>query len=122
MNSLGESLVRVTYTREEDLPVLKEMAKADNHAIIAPTHTIWKGSRIVGYLSIGVLPTVLVWMDTQLTKSRDSMMVVNFFENACRDRHATGLALPCHDSSPYKPFLEPLGYVYSGAKLYLKGL
>lgn len=100
--------------------MLVELAKQDNHAVIAPTYLVYKGEQVVGY--IGTVPSVLLWLDTQRTHIRDTVMVANFFENAMMANGGQIIGVPCMENSPIRPFLERGGYVGTGAKFYLKNL
>lgn len=114
-------LVMIRPVREDDMPALVELAKADNHAVIAPTWVVEKGPQIVGY--VGTVPSVLVWLDTQRTKVRDSLVVMNTYENIMRAQGAGIVAVPCMQSSPLHPLMPKAGYVAScDMTLFLKNL
>lgn len=114
--------VRIRHATQEDLPTLEALAKQDGHGTVFPTHVVEKGEQIIGWLHIGIgmLPVVLVWMDTTRSNSRDSWVVVQFFENAAKDRGALGVMLPCKEDSPFYPFLERLGYTTSKTHVFMK--
>ena len=116
--------VRIRHATVEDLPGLEKLAAQDNHGALFPTHIVEKRNQMVGYLHIGhgAFPLVLVWMDTQLTNSRDSIAVLNFFENAARDRGAVAIALPCKVDSPYYGYLSRLGYIPSKTEMFMRHL
>ena len=107
---------------EADLDPLVKLANFDGHIVIAPTHIVEKDHQIIGYVSLGVLPTVLVWMDQHRAMVRDSMAVANFFETRVADAGASHVVLPCTENSPYRPYLESVGYVSLGATAFIKPL
>ncbi len=113
------NLIQITPCKDEDLEALSKVASADGHAVIAPTYLIQKDQQIVGY--IGVVPSVLVWLDSQRTLVRDSIQVMNFWENILRATSgASVIGVPCTDNSPLKPFLPRVGYVPTESTMYLK--
>ena len=97
------------------------LASADQHAVVMPTHTVRKGGQIIGYLSLGALPTAFVWMDTKRAGPRDSYAVITFFENLLAP--AGGVLVPVLKTSPYYKFMEAAGYVSMGdGTMFMKGL
>lgn len=122
MTLVTEMFPRIRQATPEDVPILQELAAADGHIVLSPTHVILKGEQMVGYVSSGSIPSVLVWMDTQRTAVRDSLAVENWFCNHLASIGARQLILPCTDKSPFQPFLKRVGYHSLGAVAYLKNL
>ena len=121
MSELEQQLLHIRLCRETDMPMLKAWADQDGHAVIAPSYIVEKSEQIVGY--VGIIPCVLVWLDSQRVKARDSMSVLNFYENTLASQQQAVIALPCVEKSPLRPFLDRLGYVDTGeTKLFLKNL
>lgn len=119
-NHLTNGLLRVKPCKPEDMEMLIALAKADGHAVIAPTWLLFKGEQVVGYL--GTVPSILVWLDTQRVGVRDSIMAMNFFENQMAANGAQIIGVPCVANSPLRPFLPKAGYSDTGATLFLKNL
>lgn len=94
----------------EDASRLEVAAAADNHGVAAPSHVICRGREIIGYLSIGTVPSVYMWLDSKAMHARDTVDVVNFYENYIAGSGASGFFLPVPDASPLRPFVEKLGY------------
>lgn len=113
------NILSIRPTKQEDLNEMVTLARADNHEIIMPTHTVRKGETMLGYLSIAAMPTVLVWMHTQRTQVRDSLGVLSFFEGMVAASGASGLILPVMEHSPYRPLIEKVGYVNAGNASFL---
>lgn len=123
MIEFTQQFVKIRRCTPEDAVVLEKLTASDGHASVLPTHVVEKGPQIVGSLSIGVLPVVLVWMDTERTKARDSACVMNFFENNLADKGAPFMLLPCAENSPFRPFLDKVGYTNMGQfSLFVKKL
>jgi hypothetical protein len=121
MKTLESGLVHIRNIKENDIEVLQKLTEADGHATLAPSYVVEKDQNMVGY--IGVVPSVLVWMDTKRTKARDSMCVLNFFENMLACNGNGIIALPCTVNSPYRPYISRVGYTDVGdVKLFLKNL
>lgn len=104
--SIRDHLIRIRPVRPDDIQPLTMAAAQDNHAVISPGSIVEKGDQIIGY--VGVVPSVLVWLDSHRAKVRDSLSVLNFFENQL----AQGtIMVPCVDGSPLKPYMGEVGYV-----------
>lgn len=115
------NMVRIRPFREEDRDLLSKVAAQDDHVVIAPGHVVEKDHRMIGYL--GVVPSVLVWMDTHEARVRDSAMVLNFFENMLANNGAGVISVPCNEKSPYLPYLDRLGYADVGSfRMFMKNL
>jgi hypothetical protein len=112
MSDLG--MLRIRPCRQENIAELVKLAEVDNHLVIAPTHILEKNGQLVGYISLGGVPTALVWTDTKLVKARDSACLLNFMENTVAASGSQFMALPCTTQSPYRPFIERLGYLNCG--------
>lgn len=114
----AENIRWLRPVRREELGRLATLAERDNHALIAPTHVFEKGSELVGYASIGLVPLVLPWFDTQRCKAADSLYYINQMENlvanAMPDNGQNLMAVPVAQDSPFAPFIAKLGYVDAG--------
>ncbi len=122
MDKLSHIMTRIRAARTSDLEVLQKLTAADKHALIAPSHVVERGNYIIGYLSVGVVPNVLIWMDSTRANIRDSMAVMNFYENAIIDRGCQQVIVPCNDKSPFRPYIENVGYVDLNVGMFMKQL
>lgn len=113
--TLFEKQIRVRPFDHGDLTNLIKAAAADNHEIVRPTHVVEKNGEMVGYLSLGGLPTCLVWMDTKKTNVKDSLNLLNCFENVVSALGHQSFILPCSETSPYRPLIEKAGYANAGS-------
>lgn len=114
----------VRPVRENDLPLLRERAEADAHAVIAPTHVFEKRGpnfgdlQIVGYASLAAVPLLLPWFDTQRVKAADSLYYLNQLENLLANlmpQQSAGLiCVPVVQKSPFQPHIARLGYTDAG--------
>lgn len=93
---------------QADLELLQRLAEADGHGLVAPTWMVDKGPQTIGY--IGSTPSVLLWLDSQRAKMRDSLEVMNFYENQLAANGAQIISVPCMKESPLYPFMEKVGY------------
>lgn len=104
--------------QEEDYPKLKQLAAADGHELIAPTHVFLKDGEIIGCASIASVALVLPWFDTTKCKARDSLYYINQMENLVANilpAHGSGLmCVPVVAASPFQPHIERLGYINAG--------
>ena len=122
MDRLSHAMTRIRRITELDLPILQRLAAADDHVVILPTHSVERDHQIVGYLSVGVIPTVIIWLDTDRASARDSMACMNFYENAIADRGGSHVIVPCNDKSPFRPYVEQVGYTDLKVGMFLKQL
>lgn len=92
------------------LQTLQAAAAADQHPVIAPTHVMLKGPDIIGYLSLGGLPTVQAWFDSRHKHPLDSLKMIEHGETILREQGVRQFALCCAEQSPFHPHLERLGF------------
>ncbi len=122
MDKLSHMMTRIRRATEVDIPVLQKLAAADNHAVIAATHIVERDYQMLGYLSVGAVPTVIVWLDSGRANIRDSMAAMNCWENILVDRGGTNVIIPCNDKSPFRPYVEKVGYVDMKVGMFIKNL
>lgn len=92
---------------DEEVERLIAEAAADKHATIMASHVVEKDGQVIGHLSIGEVPMVLVWMHQQRARARDSAAVLNFIENNFNP--GTVICVPCPLGSPFHPRLVEEG-------------
>ncbi len=111
MDKQSDLFVQIRRPTEQDITILLDLAKQDGHGIVCPTHCVLKNEQIVGYVSVGAVPTVLLWLDTKRVYARDSRAVLNFVINAAADRGAAYVNVPCNEDSPFRLYMDRLGFV-----------
>lgn len=119
-----EKLVRIRLIRSQtERERLEKAADEDGHVVIAPTHVVEKEGVIVGYLSMGVVPTVLTWLSTTKVNARDSVGVLNVIENLVAAQGHPLVCIPCWEQSPFHPFMQKFGYskIFT-TDIFIKGL
>lgn len=89
---------------------LQEAAAADQHIVIAPTHLMLKGEKIIGYLSLGGLPVVQAWFDSKSPHASDSLKMIETGEAILADKGVHAYAVACAEHSPFTPHLPRLGF------------
>lgn len=114
-----------TYVREAteaDLAALEALVKSDEHSLVVPTHVIEKeGVGMIGYLSIGAVPMVIVYMNTKLAKARDSFRAEQYSEGLAKKFGIPVVCVPCAVKSPLHPYMEKLGFHSFGVMdMYIK--
>jgi hypothetical protein len=108
---------------ETRVNALKGAAATDSHTVIAPTHVMMKGEKLLGYLSIAGLPNVHAWFDTKHPHALDSLKMIEMGELSLREKNITAYSLLCAEASPFTPHLERMGFTKLGTTvLYLKRL
>ena len=84
-------------------------AKADAHRVVGATHLILQEDRVVGYVSLGGIPLMNVWVDKDRVKVRDSLSLMQAAEAVMAEQHAAVMT-PCMESSPFHSLMPALGY------------
>lgn len=122
MDRLAKTFTQIRLCKPEDVPILEKLAKADDHAILLPTHVVERDHQMIGYLSMANIPMVIVWMDSVRANIRDSIAAMNFWENSVSDRGGPAVIVPCNDKSPFRPYIEQVGYKDMKVGLFIKPL
>lgn len=95
-------------------PELAELAAADNHGLVYPTHTVMREGQPIGYVSVGGAPMVHVWMDSQQARVWDSLQLMQHAEHLMRKQGVTSYQIACKDDSPFFDKMERLGFKSMG--------
>jgi len=107
----------------QDLLRVEEAAARDSHRVVGATHLIEKDGLVVGYASLGGVPLVNVWLDSQRVSPRESVSLLNLGENLLAAQGSAAVLMPCAEQSPFSPLMGRLGYERLGpTTLYMKGL
>jgi hypothetical protein len=89
-------------------------AEKDHHGVINATQVVVKDGEVIGYLSIGAVPAVYMWLHTKKTMPRDTQVIVSFIESHVLATTGNDkLIMPCQSSSPLYPYLARVGYIES---------
>ena len=100
-------------TTDKEYQSVINAAKMDNDALNYPTHMLYKDGKIVGGWGLGGIPIVLVWHDSKLITSRDSLMLSNTIDTVMNDRGHTSFLQACNSKSPYNRYMEKhFGYTH----------
>ncbi len=102
----------------EDLVALRQAAAEDEHRVVAPTHVIVRGERIVGYASIGAMCLVNCWVDSRTVVARESVECLREIERLAFGTGAEAICLPCAVESPFMNYMGKLGYTRLGLSTY----
>lgn len=101
--------------RPDELPALREAARADAHAVLWPTHVaVREDGRIVGYASVCATPVVQVWLDSREVKALETVRLLAQLEREVLPAGLRGYVMPCAQSSPFFPRMERLGFARLG--------
>lgn len=118
-----DNIAKVRPMTAQDQEALVKAAERDNHPVFAPTHVVEKHETIVGYLSLGVIPTVILWLDSKEVKAIDSVVVGATFENIMRAQGFQNAIVLCDKTSPFHSKMEKTGYtVLTGTDAFVKKL
>ncbi len=90
--------------------MLAEGAQADNHIILGATHWVMRGEEIVGYVGLGGMVTLNLWLDSKRVHPADSKSVGAQLDALLSDRGLSVVLVPCDEHSPFQPHMERLGF------------
>lgn len=93
---------------------LRQLAAADNHIVLNPTHVMVKGGQVIGYLSLNGLPTVHAWFDTKNKHATDSIKMIEHGETIFRQQGVRAYTVACAEESPFTPHMARLGFTKLG--------
>lgn len=89
---------------------LFEAAQKDKHTCIAPTHVMVRDDQIIGYLSLGGMPVVQAWFDSQSGHALDSLKMIEMGEAIFDTQGVKGFCVAVSEDSPFAPHMERLGF------------
>jgi hypothetical protein len=101
--------IRKIASAEEAQRVI-EAARANNDAIDFPSHILERDGEIVGALSMGVVPLVLVWTHTEKVSAKDSLHIVRAKDIIMETKGFDNYVIACNKHSNYNRFMGKLGY------------
>ena len=105
---------RIRPATPEDVERIARAASADGCGSLFPTHSIDKQGECVGFLSLGVVPMVGLWVHSTKFHPRDTLNMVAFIDDAMNARGLGTYAIPLHKGSKFSQYLEPLGCIRGG--------
>ena len=99
-----------------DMEKLAHVAGADKHVLVRPTHIIEreKDDELLGYVSVGAVPMVVMYMRPNTAKARESFQVEQECERLVAASGAPFLCMPCAMTSPFYKYLPRLGFTSFG--------
>lgn len=100
----------VPLTSAEEIQRLVGAAASDEHIVVAPTHLVMKGEEIVGYGSLGAIRLFNVWVHSKKVNKFESVRLLHEAEGMMRASGGPLVCLPCDEKSPFRPYIERLGY------------
>lgn len=94
----------------QEFAALQTVAAADSHVVIGPSHLITRGGEILGYASLGRVPTLHVWLDSKHASAGDTLRMLETAEALLADKGVGLVIMPCAEESPFTPHMERLGF------------
>lgn len=98
----------------EDMRAILEATRAEGAEVIAPTHVLVQGDRVVGYGSAGKLGIIGGWTSKSVD-DETSLAALKAMENAASLAGVEVLVVACTEDCRFKPWMEQNGYT-AGAK------
>lgn len=112
--SLYNKIASIRPVRPEHLAELTARAVAKKHHVLAPTSIVMKNGQISGYISIGMVPNVLLWLDDDAITPRDSVHVFGFVEDVMAHYNVPAYAMPTNAASPFNAIAQDAGFLNTG--------
>lgn len=113
-------------TRPEDVAAVLAAGRADNDGVCFPSHAVVRGGEVVGAVSLGVVPLVMLWNHSQKVGPRDSLHLKRVYDAMMLARGTPAYVIACNQRSPYHAHMERLGFksiwathLYEGGSLQL---
>lgn len=103
-------MIQIRPIQSFEIEQVTKLGEKDNHGIIAPTHVVEDNHNFVGCLSVGSIPLVLTWLDTNSMKALGSSRVFQQIEQSLRFNGCRVMAYSCPVQSPFYKFAERAGY------------
>ncbi len=108
------------FRSDKELEYVRDIAKKDEHELHFPTFMFVKGGFPVGY--VGIAPAVMLWLDRNRVKVRDSVDAMRLYENFLKNTQNRGMILPVTEKSELAPYVPQVGYLSLGkVNLFVKG-
>ena len=105
----------------EELKLVIEEGKKDNHSLLNPTHVVKKNNEIIGAWSLAGVPLVTAWNKTDSVNKRDSLQIQNIVNALMSEKNQDVYLIACDKDSNYTKFMERVGYKpYWETILYIK--
>lgn len=89
--------------------------KIANNGAVAPTHIVTKRDECVGYLSVGGLPVVTIYLDPEQVKPRATLSIAAVVDDIMAHRQVPLYGLLLHKTSRFLPYVVELGGTNTGA-------
>lgn len=98
-------------TSPAEVSLLQAAAQEDGHVVPCPTHSIWRplegeDREFVGGLSLAGAPLVMMWLHSKKVQARQTLSIINSYENFLRLQGFRGYVVPCAQNSPLHPGME----------------
>jgi hypothetical protein len=122
-DDLSTALPRIRPVRDpKEISHLVEIAAADHHRVLGATHLVEHHGEVLGYVSLGGMPTVHIWLHSQKIGPRESVRILGTIESMAADRRWPASVWCCAQSSPFSTVMPRLGFERLGdTTLHLKG-
>jgi hypothetical protein len=106
----SSALLQIRPSTKGLLARLIANAKENNVQVIHATDILERGGEIIGYVSIGSMPTVHMYFDPRKAVHQDYLTAMAYWEGVLARNQIHDFWLPCESTSKLLPFVEKLGY------------
>lgn len=106
------------FTRIKPLTLATDydrIQKIANNGAVAPTHIVTKSGNCVGYLSVGGLPIVTIYLDPEQVKPRSTLSIAAVVDDIMAHRQVPLYGLLLHKTSRLLPHVVELGGILDSA-------
>lgn len=116
-----ESLINALLSAfKRDITEVREPLITDT--LLWPTDIVLRAGRPIGYISIGVVPSVQMWFDKAHVTTKDYLATIGYYEGLLARQGIKNYFLPCEDNELNK-FVLRLGFKKTDyTNVYIKNL
>lgn len=109
----SSALLEIRPPNPQSLARLIELGKEQHVTIIHATNILERGGELIGYISIGSMPSVHMFFDKNKATPHDYLTAMSYWEGALAANNVEAFWLPCESTSPLMQYVEKLGYIKS---------
>lgn len=106
----SNALIEFRRPTQALLDEAKPLVERDRGILMRATDIVIKEGKVIGYVSIGDIPSVHMWFDAEKAQPRDYLTTMSYFEGVLARSGVTAFWMPCESTSKLLPFVERLGY------------
>lgn len=114
MNSFGPMISDFAQLKKittlEQMEEVKRVAQIGQHDVLAPSHAVMKGGKVVGYFSVCNVPLFMGYLPESQLCARDTFNLIHLVESKIEDSGCSFVVSPVSIDSPLHKYFPEMGY------------